>query len=113
MLNLKFEKISEKQIYVAIGLFVSFVFLMIAYLLGASEGIQEATKRAKKEQDKLNIEISTLREKLVKERSATVAECAQKCADEAINCEQVCATEVEESLKLCSQIKCGKAKVLK
>ena len=113
MINLKFEDIPEKPIYVAIALVVSFVFLMSAYLLGAAEGIREATERAKKVQDKLNIEISTLRERLVKERSATVAECAQKCADEAINCEQVCAQEVEESLKLCSQIKCGKAKVLK
>ena len=100
---------SDKTVMMSVGLILVFSVLMSVYVFGAHRGFNEGLQRAQKECEPVKLEVAQLKEKLIKARAGNVAQCAQRCADTALSCENICTKKIEESLKLCSQIICGEA----
>lgn len=80
------------------------------YTAGVSEGARAMKELQEQARAKVTLELADTKVKLSQARADLVGAKAQCAADQAINCEQVCAQEVATALKVNHDLVCGEIK---
>lgn len=95
--------------WLAVGVCVLLVAVGI-YAGGVQEGGRAMREQMERERSKLVVELEDTKTRLTQARADLVGAKAQAAADNAINCEAVCAQEVATALKARNELVCGEFK---
>ena len=92
---------------------VGFVVMLCGlglYLAGVSEGGRAMKQQCDRELAKVTLELSDTKTRLDQARADLVGAAAQGAADQVIDCQHICAQEVEAALNATHDLLCGEVK---
>lgn len=91
----------------AIVLGILFSIAFISYSIGVYVGNRSTLEQCTEEMNPLKLEVADLKKQLKQKDLEKVGRSAQEAADLVINCEALCAQEVNEALRVATSILCG------
>jgi len=91
----------------AIVLGILFSIAFTSYSIGVYVGNRSTLEQCTEEMNPLKLEVADLKKQLKQKDLEKVGRVAQEAADQVINCEALCAQEVNEALRVATSILCG------